>query len=451
MSILISIIGILFTILFVIGTHEFAHFMMARMLGVKVLRFSIGFGKTLWQRVDKRGTEYVFALIPLGGYVKMLDEREAPVAPLEKRFAFNQQPYYKKMLIVLAGPTINILCALLLYWVIFMMGVTTIKPIIDTVAKNSIAEKAGLQPKEEIVKVDGKSVTSWTGFLINLVKHAGAHDTLSLETISLKNQTKHHYQLNLSTWTLDGLTPDPMQSIGIAPYQPTIPLIIGTIEKNSPAVSTLHVGDKIIAVADTPVKTWSELSNIIITHPGEQLIFNVKRNNTLLKLPITIGKRYEWFQPKGYLGIAPDMQWTKGLLNEMQYGPKLAMYHAAQQLYDLVYFNFLLIGKLIAGKISLQSLGGPITIFDSAGVALNLGLISFLGFLAFLSISIGIINFLPIPGLDGGHLLLQTIECIIRREIPDSVLSILYRIGFGFVLFLLTVALVNDLLRLTTT
>ncbi|MFZ2316162.1 MAG: RIP metalloprotease RseP [Gammaproteobacteria bacterium] len=357
-STLISILAILATILFVIGTHEWAHFYTARLLGVKVLRFSIGFGKTLLRWKGKTGTEYVFALVPLGGYVKMLDEREGNVAPHERRLAYNYQPYYKKCLIVLAGPAMNLLCAVALYWIIFMIGFYTIRPIIGDISPQSIAAKAGLQANQEIVQIDGEKTQTWNSILLQLLTHLGNQDTVQITT------TKAHH-LDLADWHMDELTPDPLTSLGILPLIPAIPL----------------------------------------------------------KMP-------------------------PNLIQHIQYSPIAALPEAWKQVKNLTFFNFMLFGKLITGKISLQSLGGPITIYQNAGGALNMGILAFLSFLAFLSISIGVINLLPIPGLDGGHLLIQTIEAIIRRPVSEKVLLNLYRAGFFVIIFVMVQALINDLLRL---
>lgn len=359
MMTLISIMAIIATIFFVIGTHEWAHFMMARLVGVKVLRFSIGFGKTLLRWQGKTGTEYVFALIPLGGYVKMLDEREAPVSEDERPHTYNQQPYYKKFLIVLAGPAMNLLCALCLYWIIFMVGFTTIRPIIGDITPTSIAAQAGLKTGQEIIAVDGEKTRTWNSVLFRLLAHVGNEDTALITT------TNQILALDLANWKIDGLTPDPLTSLGLTPLMPAIPLIM----------------------------------------PGN-------------------------------------------LIQHIQYSPIMALPEAWKQVKNLTYFNLLLFGKLITGKISLQSLGGPITIYQSAGSALNASILAFLGFLAFLSIAIGVINLLPIPGLDGGHLLIQTIEAVIRRPISEKILFNVYRLGFAVLIFFMVQALVNDLLRL---
>jgi regulator of sigma E protease len=447
---IISLFGILITIFFVIGTHEFAHFIVARSLGVKVLRFSIGFGKTLWRWRDASGTEYVIALIPLGGYVQMLDESEGSVPQDQLDLAYNRQPFYKKFLIVIAGPLTNIACALVLYWLIFLIGFTTIKPLIGEVKPNSIAATAGLTGNQEIIKVDEISTVSWADFTLRLIAHLGNQDHATITVLnSANNQIKTH-TLDLTDWHLDALTPDPLTSIGITPYTPFVPLIIGKIAKNSPATATnLRINDKIIAINQKTITRWEDVITTIFEHPDQLVTFTVERNGKKIQVPVQIGyQRNLFLQKSGYLGIGPDVKLPPKLLRHIQYGPLEAIPHAWQQSYDFTYFNFLLVAKLVTGKLSLQSLGGPITIFDTAGDALNFGLVTFLGFLAFLSISIGVINLLPIPGLDGGHLFMQTIEFIIRRPIPEKITAVLYKLGFTLVLFVLVIALVNDLLRL---
>ncbi len=273
---IISVTGILITIFFVVGTHEFAHFAAARLAGVKVLRFSIGFGKKILGWRGKTGTEYIIALIPLGGYVKMLDENEGKVETREKRLAFNRQPYYKKFFIVAAGPLTNICCALVLYWLIFMIGFTTLKPLIGTVNPHSIAEAGGLKSNQEIIKVDDKKIVDWGGFILRLIVHAGNQDTIKIETSNENNIVRQHI-LNLESWRMDNLTPDPLGSIGILPLLPK---------------------------------------------------------------------------------AGPHFKMQDKFLRKIQYPPQEAFVQALRQIYNFTYFNFLLIGKLVTGKLSLQSLAG---------------------------------------------------------------------------------------------
>src|SRR5579883_362090 len=237
LQLLISILGILITILFVVGTHEAAHFSVAKLLGVKVLRFSIGFGKTLLRFHDKKGTEYVLALIPLGGYVKMLDENEGQVSPEELPLAFNRQPFYKKFLIVLAGPACNLVCALILYWLIFVIGFVTIKPIIGEITPHSIAAAGGLKPNQQIVSINGQTTSTWPSIMLRLVASIGSPTPVKMETKNSDEKLETHY-LDLSQWQINGLNPDPMASLGLTPYEPPIPLIIGVMAKNSKALTS---------------------------------------------------------------------------------------------------------------------------------------------------------------------------------------------------------------------
>jgi regulator of sigma E protease len=448
---LFSIAGILITILFVIGTHEAAHFFTARALGVKVLRFSIGFGKRLFHWKDKQGTEYVFALIPLGGYVKMLDESEGHVPLDELPYAYNRQPFYKKFLIVLAGPSCNIVCAVLLYWLIFMIGFVSLTPIIGSILPKTIAAEAGLKANEEIVRVDGKQTLTWTSILFRLLNHYGDHDNATIVVGNNKTTETQTRVLELSNWHMNDLTPDPLISLGIVPYEPPLPLVIGMIGKNTAASSSqLKMGDLIRSVNHLPINDWDGLIAIISLHPDETVIFTIVRAGKTIELPVKIGSQRHWLLTKsGFLGIAPTIHIPKELLRKIQYGPVDALGRACQEVSNFIYFNLMLFGKLLTGKLPLQGLGGPITIFETAGTALNQGLISFLNFLAFLSVSIGVINLFPVPGLDGGHLFLQFVEFVIRRQIPSRLLDMLYRFGLLLILFVLIQALANDILRIT--
>ena len=434
---------------FVIGTHE-THFIAARCLGVKVLRFAICFGKKLLRWHDRSGTEYIVALITLGGYVQMLDESEDVVPPNELHLAYNRQPFYKKFLIVSAGPFVNVACALLLYWLLFVIGVVTVKPIIGSIHANSIAAAAGMQGEQEIIQVDNVPTQTWTSVLFRVLAHAGNQDHVKLETKDMSSQKTHSYLLDLSNWHMNELIPNPFTSLGIIPYEPPIPLVIGLIAKKSPAVkSNLQVGDKIVAINRIPIKNWDELITFVISHPDQTALFTLEQHGKTRTTPVAIGvKRNIFLQKTGYLGISPTFTMPPELLHTMQFGPYAAMEHAWKEITDFTYFNFVILGKLFTGKLSLQSLGGPIAIFQTAGEALNRGMVVFVGFLAFISLSIGLVNLLPIPGLDGGHLFMQIIESLIRRPIPLAIQLLLYRLGFIFIILILIQTVMNDLLRM---
>lgn len=237
LNIIISIIGMVITIFLIVGIHEFGHFIVARMMGIKVLRFSIGFGKALWRRYDKKGTEYVLAMIPLGGYVKMLDENEGPVAEVDLPVAFNRQPLYKKIAVVAAGPLTNFIFAFILYWLIFIIGFNTIAPVIGKIAPHSIASQAGLKPNEEIISIEQKPTNDWMNIVLSMMDFYGENRLISLQTKPLHSKKEENYQLNLENWKMDSLKPDPLDSLGITPYEPEIPNVVTEIMPDSPAAS----------------------------------------------------------------------------------------------------------------------------------------------------------------------------------------------------------------------
>lgn len=450
LNILISIIGIIVTLLLIIGIHEFSHFIVARLLGIKVLRFSIGFGKKLWSCFDKKGTEYVIAAIPLGGYVKMLDAKEETVSIDDLPLTYDHQPFYKKFLVVVAGPLSNLLLAFVLYWMLFMMGFSSIAPIIGKITPHSIFAEAGIKSNVEITRIDNIPTSSWMGVLIRILSRTGDTSKMQIGVKPLDKQTLQEYQINLANWHMDNLKPDPLTSLGIEPYEPEIPAIIDKINANSPAAeSDLSSGDKILAINGKKIANWLELVTEIDKRPTEKINLTIERAKKQYNISVTTGSERDLlFKKHGFLGVTPQFKWPDNLIHKNQYNPFIALSHAWQNTMDFTYLNLVIIGKLFTGKVSLQSLGGPISIFQTAGTALNQGIAPFLSFLAFLSISIGIINIFPIPGLDGGHLLFQTIEAIIRRPISDRVLALFYRIGFILIFLLIVQSIINDVLRL---
>ena len=363
LNVVLSLLGMVITILLVLGIHESAHFMVARLFGIKVLRFSIGFGKALYSWHDRQGTEYVLAAIPLGGYVQMLDENEATVPEAEKHLAFNQRPLYQRVLVVLAGPFSNLILAGFLYWLIFAVGFTTLVPILEKVDNHSIASRAGLRAGEEIVSIDQHETLSWPGISMRLITHYGDEDSVPIGIKNKESKQIENRSLDLKGWKMDSLRPDPLTSLGLIPLMPK-------------------------------------------AKPPPELIRKIK---------------YPFFAA----------------------GAK-----AFQEVRDLTYINTVLFGKILELKMSLGSLGGPITIFQTAGFAFENGALPFLSFLAFFNVAIGVINFFPIPGLDGGHLLFQAIECILRRPLSMRVQVIFYRFGFIFLIFIMAQALANDLMRM---
>ena len=446
LNILIAIIGIIFTILLIVGVHEFGHFLAARACGIKVLRFSIGFGKSLLSWRDKKGTEFVLAAIPLGGYVKMLDEDEGNVKSEDLHLAYNRQPVYKKMIVVICGPLSNLIFAFFLYWVLFMVGFVTPIPLIGKVTPHSIAEQAGLKPQQEIISVDQRPTPTWLPVVVKILSHTGDKDSIPLEVKDLATAQTSSHSLDLTNWKMSDLNPDPLDSLGIVPYQPVVPAIVGKVVLPQ---AVLKPGDKILSIDKQHIKDWYDVVKIVLVNPDKTLTFVIERQGEKISLPVYISyKRDLLFKKYGFLGMSPQFEWPKNLLRTNQYGPIDALSYAWHDLEDFVDINLIVLGKMVSGKVSVKSLGGPISIFESAGNAIKQGITAFMGFLAFLSISIGIINILPVPGLDGGHLLFQVIEIIIRRPLSQRLQMLLYRFGLIILFLLITQALVNDISRM---
>lgn len=443
---ILSVIAFLITITVVIGIHEFGHFLVARLFKIKVLRFSIGFGKKLFGFVDKKGTEYRMSIIPLGGYVKLLDENEGVVAASELPLAFNRQPIYQRIIVILAGPLLNLLLALFVFWLMFMIGFTTVKPIIGNVTSNSIADLAGLKSQQEILAVDNYRTADWSAVLIRMFFRFGSEDTMRIAAKSPQKKAANNYQLNLADWQINELEPNPLKSLGIIPYQPYIPAVIGVLVGK---VNQLKVGDRILAIGKRPIKDWLSLIEQIQLHPNQELQFKIKRDDKIIYANIKIGsKRISLTRNQGFLGVAPQFVWPERYLNHNKYSLLPALQQAFSRTVTFTKLNLVLIGKMITGDFSVRGLAGPLTIFTTAGRAFHLGVAAFLSFLGFISATIGLFNLLPIPGLDGAHICYFIIEAIIGRPVSIRAQMLAFRLGLLVLLLIMLQAVFNDILRL---
>jgi regulator of sigma E protease len=451
-NMLLALIGILAAITVLIGVHEAGHFVIAKLMGVKVLRFSIGFGKPLWRFCDKSGTEYVIAAIPLGGYVKLLDENNEVVLPADQAFAFNRQPLWSRFLIVAAGPVSNILLAILVYWMSYCLGVVTNIPLIGTVEPQSIAARAGLRAGQEIVSVDKHSTKDWQDVMMGLIRHLGEGGKLEIaakQSPLMAENTSQNYTLDLTSWVVDELRPEILQSLGIKEYEPQQPAIIEALENNGPAqLAGFKLGDQLLSVNRTAITNWKTLTDYIIAHPNQTVMFTLKRQQSELILPVKISQT-SWLTHKvGHLGVEGKMTPLPPTLQRVQqYSIGRSMIAALNQVTLLVDFNLLIIKKMLSGAISLKSLGGPISLLQGAAIAAQYGIVPYLIFLGFMSIGLAIINVLPIPGLDGGYLFYFLWEAISRRPVSKSVQLFALRLGVILLFILMVQALTNDIMR----
>lgn len=447
MQTLIAIVGAIFVIFVVVLLHECGHFLVARWCGVKVERFSIGFGRAIWRFFDRRGTEYRIAWIPLGGYVKMFGDDRQVVAPADKPFAFNAKPIWQRVLIVAAGPVTNFLLAIILFCVVYCYGVMQIKPVIGTITPQSIAAVAALKPGQQIIGVGDQQTLSWEDVYFALLAKVGESGELPVVVKPLTGGAAVTHYLNLDTWQVNLEKPDLIGSLGIKPYFPPIPAKIKRVLGGSPAAKVgLKPNDLIVAVNDHPMKDWQNVVNAIRQDADKKVNITVKRNGVTQTYVVNIAQS----DHHGFLGVEvypPKL--VNNLVHRHRYRPDQALWKATEQTYKLVVLNIIILKKMIMGNISLKALGGPISVLQTAGQASQQGWIIYLSFMAFISVALGFLNLLPIPLLDGGHLLFYVIEGVRGgRPLSERAQTLMLRLGILVLLFIMVQATINDLMRL---
>ena len=451
MNLLTTILAFVFALGSLIVVHEFGHYLVARLCNVKVLKFSVGFGRVLVsRRYGSDRTEWAICAFPLGGYVKMLDEREGEVAPHDLPRAFNRQSVYRRILIVAAGPLANFLLAILLYWVIFMHGVPGIKPVIGAVEPDSPAAHAQFSPGEAIVKIGPHTVATWQDARWILLKYAVERSIVSLEVHNERGEINWR-NLDLSRLKPEDLDSDFLRALGFARLQPPLPPVIGRVLPGGAAErSGLRAADEIVAINGQPAERWDQLVSAVSASPGKQLMLEIKRGESILRLAVTPDAVIEKMVSIGRIGAAPhvDRAALQKFMVEVRYSPWESLIRALERTWDTSAFSLRMLGKMVVGEVSLKNLSGPITIADYAGQSAQIGWISYLIFLALISISLGVLNLLPVPLLDGGHLMYYMLEIVRGSPVPDKVMEIGQHVGMGLLLMLMVFALYNDITRL---
>ncbi len=440
----IIVLGILITV------HEFGHFWVARRCGVYVERFSIGFGKAIWRKTDKHGTEFVVAWIPLGGYVKMLDERAAEVAPERRHLAFNNKTVGQRAAIVAAGPIANFLLAIVAYWLVFMIGVPALKPIIADIRPDSIAEQAKLTPGMELKSVAGIETPDQNAVRLALVSKIGAKEVTFVVT-QPNSLSESENILNLQQWNFDPERQDPIVSLGIMPVGARLDSKVVEVTPDSAAEKAgLQAGDRIVKVDGQPIDTWHPFTYFVRQSPNKTLELLVERNGASLVLNITpTAIALKDGSEVGQVGaklqvLPPDEQY----LIMQQYNPFSALYEASDKTWQLMGLTVKMIGKLVVGDVKLTNLSGPVSIAKGAGMSADSGFVYYLMFIALISVNLGIINLFPLPVLDGGHLLFLVIEKIKGEPVSERVQDVCYRFGVMALMLLMGLALFNDFSRL---
>ena len=450
-DLLIKLSAFLVAIIVLVTVHEFGHFWVARRLGVKVLRFSVGFGRPLltWHR---RGdpTEYMIAAIPLGGYVKMLDEREEPVAEAELGQAFNRQKLWVRSAIVIAGPAFNFLFALLLYWVLLMAGQSGLKPEIGEVPAQSIAAEAGFEPGDVVLAVDGRSTPTWSAVWMSVLSEGIGGDDLS---IRVQRAAGYEEQLVVEGVSLAGIEPGQgyLDAIGLERASPQIPAVIGEVVPGQPAAAAgLEPGDRILSIDGAAIEAWQQVVELVQAQPDRRLQFVIERDGE--RLPIALQPRAVDQDGETVGRIGAGVEYADDVWADqkvwVRYGPIDGLAEASRRVVDISALTLQIVGRMLVGTASVDNISSPIGIANAAGQTASYGLASFVQFLALLSISLGLINLFPIPVLDGGHLLYFAIEGVMGRPLSDEIQERGQRLGIVLLVSLMTFAFYVDIARL---
>lgn len=404
MSALYMIVGTLIALGVLVTFHEFGHFWVARRCGVKVLRFSVGFGMPLLRWHDRQGTEFVIAAIPLGGYVKMLDEREGEVPVDQLDQSFNRKSVRQRIAIVAAGPVANFLLALVFFWGLAMLGSEQVRPVIGSVEAGSIAAKAGLSSGQEIVAIDGEPTVGWSAVNLQLVRRLGESGTLQLLVREQGSTADSPRELVLDNWLKGIDEPDPIRSLGIRPWRPELAPVLAELDPKGPAQAAgLKAGDRLLALDGQPLTDWQQVVDWVRVRPDTKIVLRVERDGAQIDVPVTLAARGKEKVASGYLGAGVKaVDWPPEMLREVSYGPLAAIGEGARRTWTMSVLTLDSLKKMLFGELSVKNLSGPITIAKVAGASAQSGVADFLNFLAYLSISLGVLNLLPIPVLDGG-------------------------------------------------
>ena len=451
MSFLHTLVSFVIALGILIVAHEFGHYLVARWCGIKVLRFSVGFGRPLatW-RIGRDRTEWVIAAVPFGGYVKMLDEREGPVEERERRRAFNRQGVGRRFLVVVAGPVFNFLFAIALYAGLFMYGLPEARPVLAAPAAGTMAQAAGFRSGDTVVSVNGESVSTWQDLRWRVLQAALQRDALRIDVLD-ERQHLETRRLDLSGESEDDFDGDAMERLGLRLFRPPLAPVFGKLLPGGAAERDgLITGDRVTAVDGKAVETWENVVEAVRRSPGKEMRFAVQRQGASLEVRVVPDAVAEREQRIGRIGAAPDVPATQmdRILVRVRYDPLESLAKAAVKTADIARFSLRILGKMLLGEVSWRHLSGPVTIADFAGQSAQAGWISYLLFLALISVSLGVLNLLPIPLLDGGHLMYYAIEIIKGSPVSERAVELGQRVGLALLLVMMAFAFYNDLNRL---
>jgi regulator of sigma E protease len=452
MSVMTTIIAFVLALGTLIVFHELGHYLVARAVGVKVLRFSVGFGRPLWvRRYGRDNTEWVIAAFPLGGYVKMVDEREGAVATEDLSRAFNRQSVYRRIAIVVAGPVANFLLAIGLYWMLFMAGMPGLKPVVDAPPAATPAQLAGFQAGEVLQRIGNDSVATWQDARWVLLQHAVNRASVRIEVSDAKGYVQFR-MLDFSGITPKDLDGDFLRSTGLVRYRPPVAAVIGRVVAGGPAERAgLRAGDRVLAVDGTQVEQWQHVVAEVRARPNAKVYLDIEREGgSRLKIEVITDAVSEAGITIGRIGAWErfDEEAFRAMTTTVSYGAIESVYRAVAKTWETSIFSLRMLGKMLTGDISLKNLSGPITIADYAGQSAQVGWVAYLNFVALISISLGVLNLLPVPLLDGGHLMYYVVEILKGRPVSERAMQIGQHIGMAVLFTLMLLALYNDVNRL---
>jgi regulator of sigma E protease len=447
---LYSIAGFIIALGILVAVHEFGHFWVARKLGIKVLKFSVGFGRAIWSRTANDGTVYAIGAIPLGGYVKMLDENEGEVAEEEQHLAFNRQPIWKRSLVVLAGPMFNFFFAIAAYSLVFVNGVEGITPVVGKVVEGSVAEADGFRSGDILLSMDGRKLNSWQEQRLYLFSKALARKTVNYEVITSDGEEINR-SLNLANVPMSEIDAGLVaEGIGLIGWYPTVPPVIDQVVSGKPASRAgLLPGDLITAVNGQEVASWNDVVELISTSPGKPLQIVVSRNSLFETISVIPEVVIDGDKEIGRIGISvKPIEIPEDRIVDINYGLLESIYRGTETTWMMSVLTLRMLAKMVTLEVSSKNISGPITIAQYAGKSAQVGVTSFILFLAIVSVSLGVLNLLPIPILDGGHLLYHLIEVITRKPISEKLMIIGQQVGILLLFLLMSLAVYNDLGRL---
>jgi len=451
MDILQTIFFTLIALGVLVSFHEFGHFWVARRCGVKVQKFSIGFGTPLLRWRDAQDTEFVIAALPLGGYVKMVDEREGNVPEEDLPFAFSRKSVWQRIAIVAAGPAANFLLALVAFWIVFLAGERGLAPVAGDVKADSLAAQSGFEPGTEIIAVDGVATATWSAATRQLFGFIGTSGEIPFTVTYPNSSIQYQLLVPVDKWLRDAEEPSPLRELGIQPpFELESLSLVAVSEDGAGFAAGLRAEDRLLAINNINITSIETFINTIAASPGSSVELLVEREEgqqlTIAVTPRLVERDGEQV---GQLGVQLSSvgRYPEALLRNIDHNPLSALFRAASETVDTSFFVLESIGKLLVGELSPKNLSGPITIAKVAGDTAKSGFDNFIRFIAILSIMLGVMNLLPIPVLDGGHLVYYLVEIVKGSPVSDSVQLVGYKIGFFMLMGLMVFATYNDVMR----